>query len=104
MESKRPFYQLVIGWLVVVTVITAIALLRPSPVLSDVDLTQAVNSAFLARTEDPALHDRYNPTVFVNGDNYVRQRRTVEITMRKGKATIKFGASAQMVASAAPSS
>jgi hypothetical protein len=57
MDSKRPFYQLVIGWLVVVTVITAIALLRPSPVLSDVDLTQAVNSAFLARAEDPALHD-----------------------------------------------
>lgn len=56
-DSRRPFRYLVMGWLVVVTVITAIALLRPSPVLSDVDLTQAVNSAFLPRAEDPALHD-----------------------------------------------
>jgi hypothetical protein len=42
---------------VIVLLGTAIALLRPSPVLSDVDLTQAVNSAFLPRTEDPALHE-----------------------------------------------
>lgn len=32
-DSKRPFRYLVIGWLVVVTIITAIALLSPSPVL-----------------------------------------------------------------------
>ena len=31
--------------------------LTPSSVLSDADLTQAVNAAFLFRTEDPALHE-----------------------------------------------
>ena len=31
--------------------------LTPSSVLSDADLTQAVNVAFLFRTEDPALHE-----------------------------------------------
>ena len=34
-----------------------LAIFRPSPVLSDVDLTAAVNQAFLPRTEDPYLHD-----------------------------------------------
>jgi hypothetical protein len=32
-------------------------LLIPGSVLSDSDLTQAVNAAFLPRTEDPALHE-----------------------------------------------
>ena len=34
----------------------AIALLRPSPVLSDTDLTSLVTGTFLSRTEDASLH------------------------------------------------
>ena len=56
-EHTRPLWQLAAYMAVIVLLGTAIALLRPSPVLSDVDLTQAVNSAFFPRTEDPALHD-----------------------------------------------
>jgi hypothetical protein len=41
----------------VVTLGIAIALLRPQPALSDDGLTGLVNSAYLPRAEDPALHD-----------------------------------------------
>ena len=56
-DSKRPFRYLVLGWLVIVLVVTTISILRPQPVLSDSDLTAAVNAAFIPRTEDPALHE-----------------------------------------------
>ena len=56
-DSKRPFRYLVLGWLVIVLVVTTISILRPQPVLSDSDLTAAVNAAFLPRPEDPALHE-----------------------------------------------
>ena len=46
------------GYLLIVVLIgITLAFIRPSPVLSDSDLTQAVNAAFIPRTEDPALHE-----------------------------------------------
>ena len=46
------------GYLALVVLLgISIALLRPSPVLSDPDLTAAVNAAFVPRTETPELHD-----------------------------------------------
>lgn len=57
MDSRRPLWQLAAYMAVIVLLGTTIALLRPQPVLSDSDLTQAVNAAFLPRTEDPALHE-----------------------------------------------
>ncbi len=57
MDSRRPLWQLAAYMAVIVLLGTTIALLRPQPVLSDSDLTQAVNATFLPRTEDPALHE-----------------------------------------------
>lgn len=57
MDSRRPLWQLAAYMAVIVLLGTTIALLRPQPVLSDSDLTQAVSAAFLPRTEDPALHE-----------------------------------------------
>jgi hypothetical protein len=41
----------------VVAVGILLALVRPSPVLSDSGLTALVNAAYLPRTEDPAMHE-----------------------------------------------
>ena len=56
-DSRRPLWQLAAYMAVIVLLGTTIALLKPQPVLSDSDLTAAVNAAFLPRTEDPALHE-----------------------------------------------
>ena len=53
----RPAWRLYAYCAAVLTLGIAIALLRPQPVLSDSDLTQAVNAAFIPRAEDPALHE-----------------------------------------------
>ena len=56
-HNSRPLWQLAAYMAAIVLLGTIISIAKPQPVLSDSDLTQAVNASFIPRTEDPELHD-----------------------------------------------